>query len=73
METGLPWKPSGPVQQEIDVDARTLSNRMIFGDDSLFEVFSSIDPEVCAPVCFVACVGGGAARRLLHDKQYVLR
>ena len=46
MEKGLPWKPSGPVQQEIDVDAKTLSNRMIFGDDSLFEVFSSIDPEV---------------------------
>lgn len=53
METGLPWKPSGPVQQEIDVDAKTLSNRMIFGDDSLFEVFSSIDPEVGAPVCFL--------------------
>jgi len=46
MESGLPWKPSGPVQQEIDVDAKTLSNRMLFGDDSVFEVFSSIDPEV---------------------------
>lgn len=56
METGLPWKPSGPVQQEIDVDAKTLSNRMIFGDDSLFEVFSSIDPEVGAPRCsFIVC------------------
>ena len=50
MEKGLPWKPSGPVQQEIDVDAKTLSNRMIFGDDSLFEVFSSIDPEVGVPL-----------------------
>lgn len=49
MESGLPWKPSGPVQQEIDVDAGTLSNRMFFGDDSLFEVFSSIDPEPSGP------------------------
>lgn len=48
MERGLPGKPSGPVEQDIDVDARTLSNRMIFGDDSLFEVASSIDPEVGA-------------------------
>lgn len=55
MESGLPWKPSGPVQQEIDVDAKTLSNRMIFGDDSLFEVSSSIDPEVCA--VFRSCCG----------------
>eukprot|EP00752_Nemacystus_decipiens_P009091 g8117.t1 len=49
MEKGLPWKPSGPVQQEIDVNAKTLSNKMIFGDDSLFEVFSSIDPDPSGP------------------------
>ncbi|CAM9727180.1 unnamed protein product [Ectocarpus sp. 6 AP-2014] len=49
MERGLPGKPSGPVEQDIDVDARTLSNRMIFGDDSLFEVASSIDPEDSGP------------------------
>lgn len=46
MEWGLPGRPSGPVQQEIDVEAKTLSNRMLFGDDSVFEVSSSIDPEV---------------------------
>ncbi|CAM9278585.1 unnamed protein product, partial [Hapterophycus canaliculatus] len=46
MEKGLPGKPSGPVQQDIDVDAGTLSNRMLFGDDALFEVASSIEPEV---------------------------
>ncbi|CAN0030659.1 unnamed protein product [Scytosiphon promiscuus] len=49
MEKGLPGKPSGPVQQDIDVDAGTLSNRMLFGDDSLFEVASSITPEESGP------------------------
>lgn len=61
MEWGLPGKPSGPVQQEIDVEAKTLSNRMLFGDDSVFEVFSSIDPEVMASeFCFF--VNGECAR-----------
>lgn len=46
MEKGLLGLPSGPVQQAIDVNARTLSNKMLFGPDSLFEVASSIDPEV---------------------------
>lgn len=46
MEKGLPGKPSGPVQQDIDVDTGTLSNRMLFGEDALFEVASSIQPEV---------------------------
>lgn len=46
MENGLPGQPSGPVRQKIDVDAKTLSNIMLFGKDSLFEVASTIDPEV---------------------------
>lgn len=46
MEKGLLGLASGPVQQAIDVDARTLSNTMLFGPGSLFEVSSSIDPEV---------------------------
>ena len=46
MENGLPGQPSGPVKQEIDVDAKTLSNIMVFGKDSLFEVASTINPEV---------------------------
>ncbi|CAM9664382.1 unnamed protein product [Pylaiella littoralis] len=49
MEWGLPGKPSGLVQQEIDVEAKTLSNRMLFGDDSVFEVSSSIEPEEYGP------------------------
>lgn len=46
MEKGLLGLRSGPVQQAIDVDARTLSNTMLFGPDSFFDVSSSIDPEV---------------------------
>ena len=46
MDKGLLGLASGPVQQAIDVDARTLSNTMLFGPDSVFEVASSIDPEV---------------------------
>lgn len=53
MEWGLPGKPSGPVQQEIDVEAKTLSNRMLFGDDSVFDVSSTIEPEVGAPVLLI--------------------
>lgn len=46
MEKGLLGLPSGEVQQAIDVDAGTLSNTMLFGPDSVFEVASSIEPEV---------------------------
>ncbi|CAM9502567.1 unnamed protein product [Ascophyllum nodosum] len=49
MENGLPGQPSGPVKQEIDVDAKTLSNIMVFGKDSLFEVASTINPEESGP------------------------
>lgn len=49
MEKGLLGLPSGPVQQAIDVDAKTLSNIMLFGQDSKFEVYSSITPEDAGP------------------------
>lgn len=59
MENGLPGQPSGPVRQKIDVDAKTLSNIMLFGKDSFFEVASTIDPEVSKiysiSTRFVAC------------------
>lgn len=46
MDNGLLGLPSGPVKQTLDIAAGTLSNTMLFGKNSSFEVFSNISTEV---------------------------
>lgn len=46
MDKGLLDLPSGPVQQNIDLESGAFSNTMLFGPDSFLNVSSSIALEV---------------------------